>query len=392
MTQVRRRVTGDQPGTAGRAVAQGPPEVAAAIPALHQSRMDAALSGVRLPLQVLAVLAAIGGLWAARDFLAPVLLALLIATALSPVVTALARAMPVWLAAAAVMSSLLGGLVMTAFALSDEAITISRQLPTLVKDLKAAVVAASPRNGVIVQLQRAVADFEAATTPASSAAAVTVVEPFNVQRQLFTWGSSAVTYSSQALLLAFFVFIVLATGDLFKRKMVRISGARLSQRRVTVEMIDEMTTQIRQFLFYQVWSGALVGAVTGLAFAGLGMAHPVLWGLVAGVMNGVPYLGPTLVLAASAAAALLQFHSVGMAVAVGMVSIVVTSIEGMVLSPLVLGRAARINTVAVFVALLFWTWLWGAAGLVLAVPLLMILKTVASRVEALAPLDELLSE
>jgi predicted PurR-regulated permease PerM len=81
-----------------------------------------------------------------------------------------------------------------------------------------------------------------------------------------------------------------------------------------------------------------------------------------------------------------------MAVTVGKVSVVVSSIEGMVLSPLVLGRAARINTVAVFVSLIFWTWLWGTAGLVLAVPLLMILKAVASRVESLTPLNELLSD
>jgi predicted PurR-regulated permease PerM len=97
-------------------------------------------------------------------------------------------------------------------------------------------------------------------------------------------------------------------------------------------------------------------------------------------------------MAGSALAAFVQFQSVTMAVMVAAVSVVVTGLEGFVLAPLMLGRAARVNTVATFVALMFWGWLWGGVGLVIAVPVLMIVKTIADHVESLAPLSELLAE
>ena len=122
------------------------------------------------------------------------------------------------------------------------------------------------------------------------------------------------------------------------------------------------------------------------------MQYAGLWGLAAGVLNCIPYFGPTIVMAVSAAAALIQFQSVTMMAAVAGVSVVVTSIEGMLLAPVMLGRAARVNTVATFVALMFWGWLWGAIGLVIAVSLLMTLKTIADHVESLSGLSELLGD
>lgn len=341
---------------------------------------------------MLAVLASVAALAAARDFFVPVLLALLVATALSPVVTWGARLVPVWASAGVVMLALVTGLSATAYTLSDEAVEISQQLPAVIREVRRAILSASPRNGLVNRLQDAVSEFQRTTDHASTGTPVTIVEPVNVQRGLLMGAWTAVSWSSQALLLGFFVFVVLSAGDLFRLKLVQVSGERLSRRKVTVQMIDEMTGQVRSFLFYQAWSGALVGAVTAAALAALGLHHPILWGLLAGVLNGVPYVGPTFVMLASAVAALVQFRSVGMAVAVSVVSVVVTSLEGMLLSPFVLGRTARINTVAVFLALIFWTWLWGAAGLILAVPLLMVLKSVSARLEALRPLDVLLGD
>ena len=205
-----------------------------------------------------------------------------------------------------------------------------------------------------------------------------------------TW--RVMEFSANLVLLLFLVFFLLASGTLFKTKLVKLGGERLSQRKVTLQMLEEIGDQVGQFVFYQAWSGVLVGIVTWLCFLGLGMQYAGLWGLAAGVLNCIPYFGPTIVMTVSAAAALIQFQSVTMMAAVAGVSVVVTSLEGMLLAPVMLGRAARVNTVATFVALMFWGWLWGAIGLVIAVPLLMTLKTIADHVESLSGLSELLGD
>jgi len=127
------------------------------------------------------------------------------------------------------------------------------------------------------------------------------------------------------------------------------------------------------------------GSGVGVRCAGPG-------GGVAGVLNTVPYAGPTFIMVASAAAAMIQFKSFGMVAAVAGVSVGITGLEGFLLAPLFLGTAAHVNSVAVFVAVMFWGWLWGGMGLIIAVPVLMIVKTIADHVESLAGVAELLSD
>jgi len=351
-------------------------------------------SVVRRSLQTLAVLAAFWSLYAAGDLLAPMLLAVIVAVALSPLVRVLERFMRVWVAAALVMITVIAAVGVTAFALSDEAYQLGEQLPRIARDVRVALTKASPRDGLLGKVQQAAAELERAATPtpATPATPVTVVTPVDVRRSLMTGAWTMAGWAGNLILFSFFVFALLSSGDMFKRKLVRISGEALSRRKVTVQAIDEMTSQIRAYLFYQGWSGLVVGILTAAVFAWMGVEHYALLGVAAGVLNSVPYLGPALVMAAAGAAALSQFGTLQMAATVAFASLVITSLEGFILCPLVLGRASRTNTVAVFVSLMFWTWLWGAAGLILAVPILMIIKSIASRVESLAELNELLAE
>jgi predicted PurR-regulated permease PerM len=303
--------------------------------------------------------------------------------------------MRVWVAAAVVMITVIGAAGATAFALSDEIYQLGDQLPRMARNIRVAVTRASPKDGLLGRVQQAAAELERAaapTAPSTPATPVTVVTPVDVRRSLMTGAWTVADWAGNLVLFSFFVFALLSSGDMFKLKLVRISGEHLSRRKVTVQAIDEMTSQIRSYLFYQLWSGLIVGILTALMFAWMGVEHYGLLGVAAGVLNSVPYLGPAMVMAAAGAAAISQFGSLEMAVAVAGASLVITSIEGFVLCPLVLGRASRTNTVAVFVSLMFWTWLWGPAGLVLAVPILMIVKSIASRVESLAELNELLAE
>jgi predicted PurR-regulated permease PerM len=345
--------------------------------------------------QVIAVILALAAFREARGVLAPLLVAVLSAVALAPLVKVLARAVPRWLAAAIVVISIAGAFGTAAWVLSDEIATFSQRLPALVREVRDAIRSASPRQSVLRQLQQAVTELEqtaAPPKPSGDATPVTVVETVDVQRQMMSWARSAGGYFTESILLLFLVYFLLASGDMFKQKFVKLSGNRLSQRKVTLQMIDEIIAQVGRYVFYLFWSGLLVGLVTWAVFAWLGMRYAGLWGVAAGVMNCIPYFGPTVILVASAVAAMLQFREPSMVLLVAGASVAITSLEGFLLAPIALGKAARVNSVAVFVAVMFWGWMWGSPGLLLAVPILMIVKTVADHVESLNSLSELLDE
>ena len=121
------------------------------------------------------------------------------------------------------------------------------------------------------------------------------------------------------------------------------------------------------------------------------MRQPAVWGLFAGVMNVVPYFGPLVGTAVLSAVGLLQFGSVAGGLLVGAITLTITSIEGMVLTPHLLSKAGSLNHVAIFTALAFWSWAWGAPGMLLAVPMLMAFKAVCDHVDGLQPVADLLS-
>lgn len=344
--------------------------------------------------QIIALILALAACRYASGFLAPLLFAVMASLALAPLVKTLTRVIPRWIAAAIVVISISGAFGFTVWLLSDDIANFSRRLPSIVREIRAAVQSATPRQSLIQQLQQAVTELEKTTGAAKPADAtpVTIVDTLDVQRQMMNGARRAAGYLSSLILLLFLIYFLLAQGEMFKQKFVRLSGERLSQKKVTVAMIDEMTAQIGQFVFYQFWSGLLVGILTWAVFAWLGVRYAGLWGVAAGVLNCIPYFGPTIILAASSAAAFLQFRDVATVSLVALAGITITSLEGFLLAPIALGRAARVNSVAVFVSVMFWGWLWGALGLVIAVPILMCIKTVCDHVESLSAYSELLGD
>jgi predicted PurR-regulated permease PerM len=347
------------------------------------------------PTQIIALLLSLAALRYGREFFVPLLVAVLAAIALAPPVRQLSRALPRWLAAALVVVGIATAVGATTWLLSDDVAVFSRRLPSIVRDVRSAIQSASPRQGLIRQLQQAVTELEqtaAPKPPSGDATPVTIVEPVDVQQQMMAWARRAGGFLMEAILLMFLVYFLLASGEVFQRKLVRISGDRLSERKVTLQMIEEITDKIGRYVFYMFWSGALVGIVTWLAFWSLGMRYAGLWGVAAGVLNCIPYFGPTVVMVASAVAALVQFNSAAMVAAVSATSVAITSLEGYLLTPIILGAAARVNSVAVFVSIMFWGWMWGVPGMLLAVPIVMIVKTVADHVESLSSVSQLLAE
>ena len=348
-------------------------------------------------LGVLAVLGVLFTLhWASAVFI-PVMLGLMFSYALSPIVDRLARwHIPRSLAAALLIGGLIGGLVGTSYALSDDASTLIETLPEAAHKLRNALRPARGQ-GPISTVQKAAAELERAADDGGepkAARGVTRVQierpKFNVQDYLWTGGRGLVTFVGQVLVVCFIAFFLVASGDTFRRKMVKLAGPQLSQKKITIETLDEISEQIERYLLVQVFTSALVGVATGFAFYFLRLEHPAVWGVAAGVLNLIPYVGSIAVTAGAALVAFLQFGTIQDAVAVGGASLVIHTVSGYMLTPWLTSRASRMSPVVVFVGVLAWGWLWGVWGLLLGIPILMAVKAVCDRVDNLKPIGELL--
>ena len=358
--------------------------------------------GVRsVALTIIAVAAAMYVLHWAREAFIPIVLSILISYALDPVVTAMMRIRLPRAAAAALVMTLLTGLFgYTVYSLSDDATAIVAQLPEAAQELRQIVRRNDNDEGAIEQVQKAAqelqktADEAAGQNPTSrNVTRVQIEEPTINVREYLTWGSASLfTFAGQAALVVFFVFFLLASGDLFKRKLVKLAGPSLEKKRVTVQILDEINRQIARFLLVRVVTSVIVGVATWIAFRAVGLEQAGFWAITAGIFNTVPYFGPVIVGAGTAIVAFLQFQSIGMAAYVSGISFAITGLEGWLLTPWLTSRTARTNEVAVFIGLIFWSFVWGIWGTLLAVPMLVVFKAYCDRIDDLKPFGELLGD
>ena len=352
-------------------------------------------------LVVIAAAAAIAVLHYAREVFIPIVLSVLVSYALEPVVAMLIRArLPRIAAAALVIILFTGGVLYSGYALSDDAVAMVSAAPEAAAKLRVALRRNKAQSGAIEQVQKAATELQRTADEATARNPVgTGVQRVQIEEPLFDvrgylmWGSaSAIAFAGQATLVVFFVFFLLASGDLVKRKLVKLAGPSLEKKKITVQILNEIDAQIERFLVLRVVTSALVGVATWLAFRWMGVHYAAMWGLAAGVFNTIPYFGPVIVAGATAVAAFLQFATVEMAFYVAAVSIVITALEGWLLTPWLTSRAARTNEVAMFIGLIFWSFVWGIWGTLLAVPMLVVVKAFCDRIEDLKAIGELLGE
>ena len=348
---------------------------------------------------VLAILAGLYTLhWAAAVFI-PLLLGLMLSYALTPLVDRLQRwHLPRALGAALLMVGLCGGLGAVAYSLSDDASSLIESLPEAAQKLRQAVRRPRQAPTAIEKVQKAATELERAADESSmtpqgkkGVTRVTIERPrFNITDYLWSGTLGLATLAGQAVMVVLIAYFLLASGTTFRRKMVKLAGPTLSQKRVTVQALDEISVQIQRYLLVQLFTSAIVGVATGLAFLWIGLEHAAVWAVVAAVTNLVPYLGAALVSGGAALVAFMQFGTIEMALLVGGASFAIHSVVGYLLLPWLTSRASRLNPVAVFVGVLAWGWLWGLWGLLLGVPILMAVKALCDRVDDLKPVGELL--
>ena len=384
--------------------AEAPAEAALLAPAPDEPRavLTAPVDVRSVSLALLAVLASVFVLhWAAAVFV-PLLLGLMFSYALTPLVDRLVRLhLPRALAAALLMVGIVGGVGTIAWSLSDDAAAMVEALPDVAQKLRRGI--ASQRNqgpaGTIEKVQKAATELEraaeegAGAAPSRSVTKVQIESPrFNIKDYLWSGTLGLMSAAGQTLVVLFITFFLLMSGDTFRRKMVKIAGPTFGQKRLTLQALDEIDLQIQRYLMVQVFTSALVGVATWLAFLWIGVEHPGVWGVASFVLNFIPYFGSIVITGASAVLGFVQFGSFEMAMLIAGATLVINSIEGYILTPWLTGRASRMNPVAVFVGVLAWGWLWGLWGLFLGVPILMAIKAVCDRVDDLKAVGELLGD
>ena len=357
-----------------------------------------------MTLVVIAAIAVLAVLKWASDFFIPLMLGFMFSYALSPVVDALHRArIPRALGAAVLIVGLLGAAGWTVYSFSDDATQLFNSLPDAAQKLREAVRRRTGHSDTtLVTMQKAATQLEQAaeeaggTTPAQAARGVqrVVVEKpkFDIRDHLWTGTVGLMALLGQTILVAFLTYFLLLSGDTFRRKLVKITGPRLSSKKITVEALNEITGQIQRYLLVQLLTSLMVGIATGLAFWSLGLNHVGAWAVAGGLLNLVPYIGSAVVAGTAALVAFMQFGTIEMALAVAGSSLAIHTLSGNLLVPWLTSKASRMNPVAVFIGVLAWGWLWGVWGLLLGIPILMVIKAVCDRVEDLKPVGELLGD
>ena len=356
------------------------------------------ISRLTVAVGILTVIALVAALYLARAFFVPLLIGILASYALSPVVDWLrAQRVPSPVGAALVLAVLVGGLSWITVALSDDFAAMVEKLPEAARKLRQNL--SDARTSIpspLQNMQEAANEIQGAATdagvkPGARVIAVKASEP-SAWLNNYALAQSALlfTVAAQTPIVLLLTYFLLASGSHFRRKLIGFVGPSLARKKEAVRILTEIDVQVQRYLLATLMSNALVAICTWLAFEALGMEHAGVWGFAAGVLHFVPYLGPALIALLTGVAAFLQFGSLLTAFAVAGVSLLVAGTIGFVFMTWLQSRFARVNAAVLFIALLFFGWLWGVWGLLLGAPLLAIAKVICDRVESLKPVGELL--
>ncbi len=321
----------------------------------------------------------------AKSFFVPVVLACLLALVFSPVRRVFdRRGIPSALTSFVIVLLLLAGLFALVGALSlpvtdwvERAPEISRQVRDQLSQMSAAVSGLFDAIDRLNSMRMPDQDVErVAVSGGSPALDFATVVPAFLAQFVFT------------LVLLFFL---LASGDMFHEKIVHIMPTFGDKRRA-VKAARDIERKLSRYLLTITIINACLGLAVGLAMWLMDLPSPAVFGIIAFLFNYVPYLGAVAGIVLASAVALVSFDGMWWAPAVGAVYLALTSLEGQIVTPYFVGRNLRLNTVVVFLAVTFWAWLWSAVGMVVAVPLLAALRTIASHVDGMRGLSDFLGE
>lgn len=345
-------------------------------------------------LTTLTVLAVLFSLKFAQEFIVPVVMAIVVAYALDPAVTLMERArLPRVLGVLVLMIVIAVGLMGLLYAMQSQVSAIVQALPEISAKLSRTLGGFTSGDGSLMERIKGAASILQETGGVAPGRQVVVAKSDSGLSDLLLWGSKGVAaFVGQATMGVFLVFFLLLSGNAFKRKFVKVAGKTLSQKKISVHMLDQINSAIHRYMAMMLVTNLVLGVLSWVAFRLLGLENATTWAVVAGALHIIPYFGPLLTAVATGIAALMQFGEIGPALAVAGSSVAIALLIGVVVTTWMSGRIARMNAVAVFMMLLLFTWLWGIWGTLLSVPIAFIAKVVADHIEGLDAVSEFLGE
>ncbi|MGH7649925.1 MAG: AI-2E family transporter [Gemmatimonadaceae bacterium] len=339
-------------------------------------------------LSIICVLAVLYTLYLAREVVVPVVFAVLLKFFFSPTMRALRKAhIPDPVGAALVILVLLSIFGVGGYAVSGQAQEWIEKAP---KAMAVASARFKKLRQPVERVTRTAEQMESATgvsgeqTPTREV----VVRGPSLLSRVFGTTTSLVAGLLEVIVLLFFL---LAGGELFLQKLVKVLP-NLPDKKRAVTIARETEASISTYLSTILLINVCEGTVVAIIMALLGMPNPVLWGVLAALLEFIPYLGATVMVVVLAVAGITTFPGVGHALLVPACFIVVTVIQANFISPPLLGRRLTLNPVAIFVGLAVWFFIWGIPGAFMAVPLLAATKIFCDHIEALAPIGEFLGK
>ncbi|WP_229210518.1 AI-2E family transporter [Duganella sp. CF517] len=366
----------------------------------HLPRIPLHVNARGLALGVIATVAFVYALQWSRGFLVPLLLGILISYTLSPLMGWLERRhIPRIVGATLITIAMVGGSALVVDKLHGQFESIVEELPSAGHKLSRLVSERLHGGSSTLQRIQAVAtELQQATAGAQErrasrrAAPAPTTSDFPLMDWVWAGSMGLMGFLSQATMVIFLVFFLLLSGDTFKRKLVKLTGPSLSKKKITVHILEDINTSIQKYMLMLLVTNGMLALLMWVALRWIGLENAGAWAIVAGLLHLMPYFGPLLIMLATGIVAFLQFESLQMSLLVMGSSLAIATLVGTVITTWMTGRFARMNAAAVFVSLLFWGWLWGVWGLLLGVPVIVIVKVVAERVEGMEVVAELLGE
>ncbi len=311
-----------------------------------------------------------------QSFIVPILLALVISLIFSPIRRSLGR---LGVSNVAVAGLAIGGIaivvsmivILLGSSIQGKLKSAPDLIPRAAEKIESLLGAVDPLQSMGVELPAPDPEAQAS----SDMQEVTIREPSLLQQIAKT----APGIIGQLLFILIFAFALIASGDMFYEKLVQVIPTIKDKQRVILAARD-IERSVSSYLLTITITNALLALTVGVAMWLLKMPDAIILALLAFFLNYIPYLGSIALEAIAFVVALLHFDQAWMAVIPPLVIWVLTMIEGQIVTPLMIGRRLQLNAVAVFISLALWGWLWGIAGMLLAMPVLIATKRICESV------------
>jgi predicted PurR-regulated permease PerM len=324
------------------------------------------------------IFTAVYALYFARDFFMPVLLAFMLALMLTPIVRFLRRhGVPEALSATFLVVLSVIGIGGAGYFMSGPVMDLVNDAPAIGRELTERLAELRHPFERVMQVSRQVEQV-AETTQEPGVQKVVVAQPGIVSQAAGNLLSAATTIAITFVLSLF----LLASGTMFYEKIIQ-SFARMSEKKRALRVVYDVEREISRYLLTVALINGGLGLAVGLGLWAIGLPNPFVWGVAAALLNFLPYIGALMTIVLVAAISIISFDNLAYALVAPAFVVACNITEGQFVTPLVVGRRLEINAVAIFIAVAFWSWLWGFVGALIAVPILVVIKVFCDHFDSL---------